>query len=144
MSGGGGSPCVSIPPFVGLTYGVLFGLFAVAWVSTGYWVACDAAARGSPSPRLWGLASALCWPLAVYYLVRVRRTRERIRPSSRREQVAQTLCLSAVGATVVGTVIAPPDPVSQATASTLGFALALPVTRYALRRRRETGLANGP
>lgn len=134
---------MSVPPFVGLTYGLLVALFTVAWVSTGYWVSCDAAARGSSSPRLWGVFSALCWPIAVYYLVRVRRAQERIRPSSRREQVAQNLSLSAVGATVVGAVIAPPDPVSQATISALGFAIALPVTRYALRRPRETVLSDG-
>jgi hypothetical protein len=121
----------------------LFVLFAVAWVSIGYWISCDAAARGSSSPHLWGFSSALCWPIAVYYLVRVRRAQERIQPSSRHGQVAQTLCLSAVGAAVVGTVITPPDPVSQATASTLGFAIALPVTHYTLRHHRETGLANG-
>ncbi|MBX0294344.1 hypothetical protein [Haloarcula nitratireducens] len=109
-------------------------LFAVAWLSIGYWFYADSAARGSSFPALWGVGSVLFWPSAVYYLVSVRRSRERARPVARRERVAWMFAVSSLGAAVAGTTVTPPDPLSGTAFTLFLFVALFPLTYGYLQR----------
>ncbi|MBV0922778.1 hypothetical protein KTS45_01060 [Halomicroarcula limicola] len=113
---------------------VRLALFAVAWLSTGYWFYADSAARGSSLPALWGVGAVLFWPIGIYYLVSVRRARERARPVAQRERIAWLFAVSSLGATVAGTAIAPPDPLSETAFTLFLFVALVPLTYYYLRR----------
>lgn len=129
---------MSPSPLVYFNHVLRLGLFVVTWVSVGYWLYADSAARGRSFPVVWSL-SVLFWPLGVYYFVSVRRSTDRERPPTGLERLALLLAVSSIVAIVVGTLATPPDLVPNGTGSLLLFGLLLPITSYLI-----FGKQNGP
>jgi len=96
-----------------LVGGIVWCLIAV---SIALWIARDASARGSDRPRIWAIASVTT-PIGLPYYFYQRFVGDGISddrpPATGRERWIQTLGIASLGAVLVGTMLAPPDPVSQ-------------------------------
>ncbi|WP_254274299.1 hypothetical protein [Haloarcula marina] len=129
---------MQVSPAGSVAYLTALALFVVAWVAVGYAFYADASARGTRWPLFWSVVSVLFLPAAAYYLVSVRRRRTRSSPVTRTERAARVVGVASIGATVVGSVLAPPDPLSAAVLTLGAFAVLLP-TVYFLAVRRWGG-----
>ena len=120
-----------------LTPAVAFGaaLVLFVWVAIGAWVNFDAHARGSDHPGIWGVLAPLSGVVLAYYLLWWRRGRARRYPPSRWERAAAVVVLAGVGGLVAGSLVSPPDPISQLTVWPVAFAGCLPVAYWVVRRR---------
>ncbi len=102
-----------VPPTVYLEYYLMLVLFAVGWVSLGYWIYADATARGSSSALFWAIGTVVFLPIGVYYLLFYRRSHERAVPQTRRERIAEILAVGGIVTTVASAMLTPPDPLTQ-------------------------------
>ena len=95
-------------------FAVVLVHYLLAVGSFGFWVARDAAARGSRRPALWGVGTAVTAGLVgtCYLLTRYRRS-ERSRPPTRGERAARAVTLATVSAWVLASLFSPPDPLTQ-------------------------------
>jgi hypothetical protein len=120
-----------------LTPAVAFGaaLVLFVWLATGVWVNFDAHARGSDRPGFWGVLTPVSGVVLVYYLLWWRRGRSRRYPPFRWERVAATVAVAGPAGLAVGSLVSPPDPISQLTVWPVAFAGCLPVAYWAVRRR---------
>lgn len=86
-------------------------------VTVGLWVTRDARARGSSMPRHWGLA-AVATPVGLpYYLylrARSSRLEPRDSPRTQTDLALRAIAAAVVTAMLVATLLAPPDPMTQA------------------------------
>jgi hypothetical protein len=123
-------------PVVYFNHVLRLGLFVVTWVSLGYWLYADSAARRSSLPGVWSL-SVLFWPIGVYYFVSVRRSNDREHPPTGLERLALMLAVSSIVAIVVGPLATPPDLVPNGTGSILLFGLLVPITSYLIFGRQN-------
>ena len=126
--------------FPSLTPVVAFGtaLFLFVLMATGVWANFDAHARGSDYPTFWGVFAPLSGIVLFYYLLWWRRGRSREYPPSRWEQSAAAVGLAGIGGMIVGSLVSPPDPVSQLTVWPVAFACCLPVAYWLVGRRLGT------
>lgn len=99
---------------------VAFGAFVLLWasmvLSLGLWVARDARARGSDWPILWALSSVFTPVGLPYYLFRRFRRNgldERATPPTRLDRLLATWAVATLLASFGGSLLSPPDPVSQ-------------------------------
>ncbi len=109
----------------------LFGL-----VSFSYWLRWDATARGSSSSLYWAILGPIVWPVALYYLLVVRPSNERRYPPTRRQGLAGIVSISSIGAMVLGSILAPPDPFTQVLYTPACFVILLLLTYFLIYRRR--------
>lgn len=114
-------------------------LFLLVWVAIGAWVNFDAHARGSDRPGFWGVLAPVSGVVLLYYLLWWRPGRARRYPPSRWERVAATVAVAGPAGLVVGSLVSPPDPISQLTVWPVAFAGCLPVAYWAVRRRFGAG-----
>jgi quinol-cytochrome oxidoreductase complex cytochrome b subunit len=123
-----------------LTPTVAFGaaLVLFVWVAIGAWVNFDAHARGSDHPGFWGVVAPVSGIVLLYYLLWWRRGRSRRYPPSRWERATAIVVVAGLGGLVVGSLVSPPDPISQLTVWPVAFAGCLPVAYWAVRRRFGT------
>ena len=123
-----------------LTPAVAFGaaLVLFVWVAIGAWVNFDAHARGSDHPGFWGVLAPVSGIVLLYYLLWWRRGRSRRYPPSRWERATAIVVVAGLGGLVVGSLVSPPDPVSQLTVWPVAFACCLPVGYWVVRRRFGT------
>ena len=98
-----------------------------------YWTHRDAIAHGVERPSLWVLA-VLAVPFGIVLYLVVRRGWERERPRTDGVRAAETALLAILGALVVGPLVTPPDPFTQAVAWP-ALALALLPIAYLLYYR---------
>jgi cytochrome bd-type quinol oxidase subunit 2 len=98
-----------------------------------YWTHRDATAHGVERPALWVLA-VLAVPFGVVVYLVVRRGWERERPRTDGVRAAETALFAILGALVLGTVLTPPDPFTQAVAMP-ALSLALLPVAYLLYYR---------
>ena len=119
-----------------LTPAVAFGaaLVLFVWVAIGAWVNFDAHARGSDHPRFWGGVAPVSGIVLAYYLLWWRPGRTRRYPPSRWERVAATVAVAGPAGLVVGSLVSPPDPMSQLTVWPVAFACCLPVAYWVVGR----------
>ena len=123
-----------------LTPAVAFGagLVLFVWAAIGAWVNLDARARGSRYPAVWGVFAPLSGIILFYYLLWWRRGRPREWPPGWVERAAATVVVAGLGGLVVGSLVSPPDPVSQLTTWPVAFAGCLPVAYWLVRARFGT------
>ena len=123
-----------------LTPTVAFGaaLVLFVWVAIGAWVNFDAHARGSDHPGFWGVLAPVSGVVLAYYLLWWRRGRSRRYPASKWERATAIVVVAGLGGLVVGSLVSPPDPISQLTVWPVAFAGCLPVAYWAVRRRFGT------
>ena len=112
--------------------GAALALFV--WLASGVWVNFDSHARGSDHPGLWGVLAPLSGVVLFFYLLWWRRGRSREYPPSRWERSAATVTVAGVGGLVAGSLVSPPDPISQLTVWPIAFAGCLPAAYRAVRR----------
>ncbi|WP_434521063.1 hypothetical protein [Halorubrum sp. AS12] len=109
-------------------------LLPVVWVALGMWINFDSHARGSDHPGVWGVFAPLSGIVLVYYLVWWRRGRSRAYPPSRWERSSATVAVAGIGGLVAGSLVSPPDPVSQLIVWPVAFACCLPVAYWVVKR----------
>ena len=109
--------------------------FLLVWIAIGAWVNFDAHARGSDHPGFWGVLAPVSGIVLAYYLLWWRRGRSRRYPPSRWERATAIVAVAGLGGLAVGSLVSPPDPISQLTVWPVAFAGCLPVAYWAVRRR---------
>jgi len=117
---------------VDFTYGVCLLLLLVTGIAAGYWVYSDATARGSSAALRWAIASVLCVPVGLYYLIRYRRRHEPVRQLTYRNHVAALVTVCGVQSVLIAALFAPHNNLSRSGFILLSFAFLLPVYRYLL------------
>ena len=105
-------------------------------VSFSYWLRLDATARGSSSPLYWAILGPILWPVALYYLLIVRPSNERRHPPTRWQGLAGIVTISSIGGMILGSILSPPDPFTQALYTPVCFVVLLLVTYLLVYRRR--------
>ena len=120
-----------------LTPAVAFGaaLVLFVWVAIGAWVNFDSHARGSDHPGSWGVLAPVSGIVLAYYLLWWRRGRSRRYPASKWERSAAAVSVAGFAGLAVGSLVSPPDPISQLTVWPIAFACCLPVAYWVVRRR---------
>ncbi|MDB2261352.1 hypothetical protein PM035_10685 [Halorubrum ezzemoulense] len=120
-----------------LTPPVAFGaaLVLFVWLASGVWVNLDAHARGSDYPAVWGVFAPLSGIVLFYYLLWWRRGRSREYPPSRWERATAIVAVAGPAGLVVGSLVSPPDPISQLTVWPVAFAGCLPAAYWVVGRR---------
>jgi hypothetical protein len=93
-------------PLIAIALGWLLGVAAL-----GYWVVTDATERGRRAPWFDALLAVVFAPYILLYLYW---RGERPSPPTRRELVARDSAVALLGAFILGTTLAPPDPVTGA------------------------------
>ena len=119
-----------------VAFGAALGLFV--WLASGVWVNFDAHARGSDYPAVWGVFAPLLGIVLFYYLLWWRRGRSREYLPTRSERATAIVVVAGLGGLGVGSLVSPPDPVSQLTTWPVAFACCLPVAYWVVRRRFDT------
>ena len=119
-------------PFYYVDHYVMLGLFVVIWTSIGYWVHADASARGIRMPIVLAGLSAFLLPMTAYYLLWMRRSRDRSRPVTRRTRLAAGLAIGAVVAVIAGSAFPLPSVASRGVSALLVFVVAFPVAYRAV------------
>ena len=130
---------MTVPPAVYLEYYLMVALFAVVWVSLGYWIYADATARGSSSALSWAFGTMVFIPTGVYYHLFYRRSHERDVPQTRRERVAGILAVSGIVTTVASAMLTPPDSLTQLQFMPAAFAVTVLVLFLFERRIGASG-----
>ncbi|QKG92692.1 hypothetical protein EXE43_04140 [Halorubrum sp. SS5] len=123
-----------------LTPAVAVGVlcFLLVWVAIGAWVNFDSHARGSDHPGFWGVLAPVSGIVLLYYMLWWRRGRSRRYPASRWEEATAIVAVAGPAGLVVGSLVSPPDPISQLTVWPVAFAGCLPVAYLMVRRRFDT------
>ena len=102
---------VSFPSTIVFVLALALGLLGL--ISTAVWTYLDAKARGDSWAIPWGISAVLVFPVLLLYLLVRDRLGERSHPPSRTQRVALVVLLGCLGTFVAGSVLSPPDPVTQ-------------------------------
>ena len=114
-------------------FGAALVLFV--WVAIGAWVNFDAHARGSDHPGFWGVLAPVSGIVLLYYLLWWRRGRSHRYPASKWERATAIVVVAGLGGLAVGSLVSPPDPISQLTTWPVAFVGCLPVAYWVVRRQ---------
>lgn len=126
-----------------VTIALSTGLVLSAMVSLAGWVSLDARARGSDRPGVWAVLTLP--PLSLiglpWYLFYGRaRLGERTASPARLERLIGTWTTAALGALLLGTLVSPPDPLTQTRYIPVAFLVTLPVGYLVVYRGTYTAV----
>jgi membrane protease YdiL (CAAX protease family) len=116
----------------------LAGVLAVTWLGIGYWIYSDASSRGVRAAPLWGIASALFWPVGAYYLVRHRGARKQSNNRMPGTRLAMLLGVSGFVSVIVAELLSSPDGITMALYLLALFPTAFVLLHFTSRRYRGT------
>lgn len=112
-----------------LFYGYVITFLAV-WVAAGYWIYTDAVSRGLRMPIIWGTASALFFPIGIYYLFSYPLSTTTNSTSNASRDALKIFAISGTLGFVISAILSPPDFITQWFYWIAIFALIFPIVFY--------------
>ena len=126
---------VSLP--ITIAFVLVAGIALLGLVSAAVWTYLDAKARDDSWAILWVIGVVLAFPVLLIYLLVRNRLGERSHPPDRSQRVALVLLLGCLGTFVGGSMLSPPDPVSQLSTVVVLFPVVLAAVWLAERYGRD-------